>query len=284
MDTKVLDRFTEIDNLLRTQTTEQTQLLTQIRDALLSPEQGAARPEVRITPLDNRYWGPQPHYTAYDVKEFDLSTAREDEPVTVLGDHLSAATDGTLDGVYIRLNQSTNPRIPLRHFNPYFAPTGFNQLYLTHAAQTGKTLFLHVSTGAQAVATPRTAEAIISKPVLSVNQAAFALLVTRRASDGNPIAGRTCAVVPAYTVPANYQLCIGGAVITCSHSCIQKVVMTHTPGIVGDYRYDMKGEIFFTDMSSTILAAAQTLTMYIYNNDTEPRDFSITVVGILEAT
>lgn len=122
-----------------------------------------------------------------------------------------------------------------------------------------------------------------SKPVLVANQSKWEVLVTRRACDGNPLAGRTVAAVAAYTVPAGYQLILGGAVITCDVSCMQKVVMVHTPGLIGDFRYDMRGDLLFTSLSSTIVDPLDTLTIYIYNLDTAERDFSVSMTGVLEA-
>lgn len=120
------------------------------------------------------------------------------------------------------------------------------------------------------------------KPTVGKDQKKWELLVTRRACDGNAIAAGSCATVSAYTVPSGYQLHIGGAVITCNASCLQKVIMAHTPGIIGDYRYDVKGELIFGPLSSTIIGEGDTLTIYIYNLDEVARDFSITMIGVLE--
>lgn len=121
-----------------------------------------------------------------------------------------------------------------------------------------------------------------SKPIVGLNQVKWELLVTRRAVDGNAVPANSVVTVDAYTVPTGYQLHIGGAIITCNVSGIQKIVMVHTPGIIGDYFYDVRGELLFGPLSSTLLDPGDTLTIYIYNNDTSARDFSVTIVGVLD--
>jgi len=81
-------------------------------------------------------------YIPYDIKEFDLSSARTDEPIEIEGDHLTAQTDGTLTGVTIRFNMPTAGVVPLVYFNPF--KQQFFKLYLTHTAQAGKTLYLAI--------------------------------------------------------------------------------------------------------------------------------------------
>lgn len=128
-------------------------------------------------------------------------------------------------------------------------------------------------------------EVAASKPVVVTNQKKWALLVTRRAVDGNALApGSETIVIPAATNGNvnGWQLNMGGGVITCDTSCIQKVVMAHTPGIIGDYRYDMRGDIVFGPLSSTIINPDEDLVIILYNNDSEYRDFSVSLVGTLE--
>lgn len=85
-----------------------------------------------------------------------------------------------------------------------------------------------------------------------------------------------------YTVPEGYRLNLGGVIITCNGSCIQKLIL-YTPGsILGDYLYDMRGEIVFSPLSSKTLEAGQVLTAYIYNNDSVARNFSLSILGVLE--
>lgn len=120
-----------------------------------------------------------------------------------------------------------------------------------------------------------------SKEIIGRRQETWELLVTRRAVDGNPIPGGTCVTVQAYTVPTGKRLYIGGGVVSCNASCIQKIVMTHTPGVIGDFRYDMQGSIVLNPLAATVVEPGNTVTIYIYNNDTAARDFSVSLVGML---
>ena len=121
-----------------------------------------------------------------------------------------------------------------------------------------------------------------SKSVIGLRQETWELLVTRRAEDGNALAANSVAVISAYTVPANKRLYLGGGVISCNVSCIQKVVMTHTPGLLGDFRYDVQGQIVLNPLAAVIVDPGDTITIYLYNNDSVARDFSISLIGMLE--
>lgn len=124
-----------------------------------------------------------------------------------------------------------------------------------------------------------------SKPVVVTNQKKWTLLITRRAVDGNALPpGSETIVIPAATNGNvnGWQLNMGGGVITCNVSGIQKVVMCHTPGIIGDFLYDMRGDIVFGPLSSTIINPDEDLTIILYNLDTADRDFSVSLVGVLE--
>lgn len=118
------------------------------------------------------------------------------------------------------------------------------------------------------------------------NQKKWSLLITRRAVDpeGAVPPGDEEIVIPAATLGNvdGWQLNMGGGVITCNVSGIQKVVMAHTPGIVGDYLYDMRGDIIFGPLSSTIIPPDEDMTIYLYNLDVADRDISISLVGVLE--
>jgi len=115
-----------------------------------------------------------------------------------------------------------------------------------------------------------------TKPVVAIKDTMWEVLWTPNVPAGDTVA------VDIYTVPVGYQLNIGGAVVTCEASCIQMVRMAHTPGVIGDYRFDMKGDLIFGPMNATLLAAGDTLTVMVYNNDVADRDFSISIVGVLE--
>jgi len=141
------EEFYEYASKLTDSIGENNKIMREVKEALLHP------PEVKVaSALDKRYWGLEPEKTASDIKDYALDTAKTDFQISIVGDQISPVTDGTLDGVYVRLNKPTNPRIPLKYFNPYNTPTGFDRLFLTHSAQAGKTLWLHISTGARAYA------------------------------------------------------------------------------------------------------------------------------------
>lgn len=125
-----------------------------------------------------------------------------------------------------------------------------------------------------------------SKPAVVPNQKKWSLLITRRVVDpeGALEPGVETIVIPAATLGNvdGWQLNMGGGVITCNVSGIQKVVMCHTPGIIGDYLYDMRGDIIFGPLSSTIINPDEDMTIHLYNLDTEDRDVSVSLVGVLE--
>ncbi len=118
---------------------------------------------------------------------------------------------------------------------------------------------------------------IASKPTIVEGQEEWSVQVAV-----NALAGGTIYTEDVYEVPEGYRLNLGGLIITCSASCIQKLII-YTPGkILGDYRYDMRGDLVFGDLSSAKMNAGETLTVYIYNNDSVPRDFSLSLMGVLE--
>ena len=91
----------------------------------------------------------------YTVRTLPLDTARTDEEVSISGDLLAAWTDGTLIGCSINIDSATADDIPLDKVNSINYPKGWEKLYLTTTAQTGKTLYVFIGRAAGAVsATP----------------------------------------------------------------------------------------------------------------------------------
>lgn len=80
----------------------------------------------------------------YEVKEIDMTSARTDEPITIEGDHITAQVSGggTLAGVTIRFNMQKASPVPMEFFNPW--KQQFFQIFLTHTAQAGQTLYLAI--------------------------------------------------------------------------------------------------------------------------------------------
>lgn len=116
----------------------------------------------------------------------------------------------------------------------------------------------------------------ISKSILVENQEKWTLNMTTKVSGGG------CIPLDFYQVPEGKKLHIGGGFISCSASCIQNVRMLHTPGMIGDFRYDMRGELIFTQLAGQTVPSGDKITVYVFNNDTEERDFSVTLTGFLE--
>jgi len=88
-----------------------------------------------------------------------------------------------------------------------------------------------------------------------------------------------------YTVPSGYKLMIGGGQISCQSSCIDRLrVLSTNSTIIDGYRFDMRGDIVFTDLTGHTIAAGEVITVYIYNNDSIQANFNLTMSGILELT
>lgn len=118
---------------------------------------------------------------------------------------------------------------------------------------------------------------IASKPVVVEGQDDWNIAIIK-----DDLAAGAIYSEDVYTVPEGYRLNLGGLIITCSGSCIQKLIL-YTPGkILGEYLYDMRGDIVFGPLSSKTMLAGQVLTVYIYNNDSVARDFSLSILGLLE--
>lgn len=93
-------------------------------------------------------------YTEYNVRKYPLDTARPEpgERIDLPGDSLTAYTNGTLAGCYIRLESPSADAIPLNEFNPYRYTKGWKRFYLETPAQSGKYLRLHIGREASAEA------------------------------------------------------------------------------------------------------------------------------------
>ena len=89
-------------------------------------------------------------------------------------------------------------------------------------------------------------------------------------------------VVTGYTVPVGYRLHLGGGVVSCEASCIQDIALVSTPGIIGDFRYDMRGDIIFGADVAHILEGGDALQFILFNNDYTDRHFSVSLFGTLQ--
>jgi hypothetical protein len=121
----------------------------------------------------------------------------------------------------------------------------------------------------------------VSKPILGANQYHWSDLWTTEDDYGGRLPPGTL-VITAYVVPEGYRLHLGGGVVSCEASCIQNLALVGTPGIVGDFRYDMRGDIVFGPVSASVLDEGTPLTYIVWNNDDVPRHFSVSLIGVLE--
>ncbi|GAI56973.1 unnamed protein product, partial [marine sediment metagenome] len=104
-------------------------------------------------------------FPPYNIRTYPLDEARAEPGVEVdiPGDNITAYTDGTLAGCYIRIDSATNDAIPLNEFNPIRYPAKFEKFYLETTAQSGKYLRLHIGREAGAEAAVQIT-AIAAKP------------------------------------------------------------------------------------------------------------------------
>lgn len=149
MEQKWLDRFTRMDELI-------LELIRTIKDLGSLVKVVVPAPKI----VDEAYRrdleaGTRSHY---ETREYSLSSARTDEEIRVDGDFIHAWTDGTLDGIYVRLNHPTQSKLYFTRRNPITTP--FTRFFLTHTAQSGKTLDLMI--GREASASATTTEVTVS--------------------------------------------------------------------------------------------------------------------------
>jgi hypothetical protein len=148
-----LDKRTRIDELILRQTDIQAKLLERLI-SIIGQQPAGLSLDREQTKRD--YYGPQAKKTPYEMlggpNGIDLTTGQTDKEYHIEGDAITAATDGTLDGIYVKLNDKEKSQpIPIKYFNPFTSPVGFNYLYLTWAAQPGKRLYMLIGREAGAL-------------------------------------------------------------------------------------------------------------------------------------
>lgn len=91
---------------------------------------------------------PPPYPQIPRILEFDLSDERvaPGKPFPVIGNTITAVTDGTLEGIGVRLDGPGNDLVLFSECNPYPYLPGFTGLFLQNTAQDGKTLKLYIGT------------------------------------------------------------------------------------------------------------------------------------------
>jgi len=89
--------------------------------------------------------------------------------------------------------------------------------------------------------------------------------------------------ITIYTVPAGYNLSFGGGQITTANSCINMLRLFYgDESLIGDFRYDMSGDMLVSTFAGQTIAEGVALTGTIWNNDTLSSEFSLFLAGILE--
>lgn len=95
------------------------------------------------------------------------------------------------------------------------------------------------------------------------------------------IAGFSSITANFYTVPTGYILQLTGAYISSDNSVINKMrILDDSTIILGDYRFDMRGDISWTSILT--IEAGHKIVIYLWNNDNENSELSLTLSGILE--
>jgi len=97
------------------------------------------------------------------------------------------------------------------------------------------------------------------------------------------IAGYNSIVQSFYTVPSGYKLQLGSACVSADNSVINKMrLLDNGTVILGDFRYDMRGDVNWSSLSGQSLDAGRELVVYLWNNGNDDSEISLTISGVLE--
>lgn len=99
--------------------------------------------DLELDEIKRQFWGRAPGHRDYDVITIPLDTATTDHEWVGEGYFVFAWTDGSLDGITMRPNSKEHGAIPLERMG-FESSVGFDRLWLSWSAQTGKTLYLFV--------------------------------------------------------------------------------------------------------------------------------------------
>ena len=118
---------------------------------------------------------------------------------------------------------------------------------------------------------------ISSRPQVVENQTKWQL------HESYTIGAQGAAISTFYTVPDGYNLSFGGGYITADNSCINKLrLIAGNESLIGDFRYDVRGDISVSSLTGQVLAENTELIAYLWNNDSITSIFSLILTGVLE--
>lgn len=86
----------------------------------------------------------------------------------------------------------------------------------------------------------------------------------------------------AYTVPTGYRLLLKGAMVSASKGGMHRCWIIHTPGILGDCRFQFFEALTFPPSSE--IAAGDTLLVYYKNNCSRIMRGTVSFIGVMEKT
>lgn len=174
----------------------------------------------------------RPNLPHYSVLTFPLDTARPDpgEEVPMAGDMITAFTDGTLDGIYIRPEPLPTDPIPLNEFNPYRLLPGWTSFWLETTSQPGKYLRLHIGEAASGEASVGTVRTNIIAQIIGVYlQPEWASLQgfqkNFHSSKGNSDYGDWC--MTTYSVPTGKKLYVNYVIGSCYPTNVADADLLH---------------------------------------------------------
>ena len=83
-----------------------------------------------------------------------------------------------------------------------------------------------------------------------------------------------------YTVPSGYNLILDTGLISVRDSCINKIQLFTSSSLLGDYRFDMRGDLG-SIVAGQLIPSGTAIVAYIYNNDGMTSEFSLVLAGFL---
>lgn len=85
-----------------------------------------------------------------------------------------------------------------------------------------------------------------------------------------------------FTIPTGYNFHITLGLIECNWTGRQRATFNITPGLDSDYYFNGEFTLPLHPASGFMVQPGTSIKVYLFNNDTLPRRFTGTLVGILE--